>query len=124
MNALQAQEILQLLLNGIDPLTGEIFPDDHVCNEPDVIRAIHHAIVALGKGSILSQQKDNEKSSKARNPLTENAGKMWTQEDDGCLIEMYEKGASITQIATHYRRTKGAIRSRLIKLGFKEDIDS
>ena len=120
MNTLQAQDILQLLLNGIDPATGEIFPDDHVCNEADVIRAFHHAIVALGKENTQSQLKDKEN----RNPLTANAGKLWTSEDDGTLIEMYEKGTSITEIATYHKRTKGAIRSRLIKLGLEEDTSS
>ena len=123
MNAMQAQEILQMLLNGIDPVTGEIFPDDHVCNEPNVIRAFHYAIAALGKECIQTQQNDKGKSDKAKNPLTENAGKPWTSEDDGNLIEMYEKGVSITKIAAHYKRTKGAIRSRLVKLGLEEDKD-
>lgn len=121
MNALQAQEILQMLLNGIDPATGEVFPDDHVCNEPDVIRAFHHAIAALGKEGILDQQNNKGKPDKAKNPLTENAGKPWTSEDEENLIEMYESGISITQIAAHYKRTKGSIRSRLVKLGLEED---
>lgn len=123
MNAIQAQEILQMLLNGIDPVTGEIFPDDHVCNEPDVIRAFHHAITALGKECIQNQQDDKGKTDKSKDPSTENAGKPWTSEDDGNLIEMYEDGVSITKIAAHYKRTRGAIRSRLVKLGLEEDKD-
>ena len=121
MNAMQAQEILQMLLNGIDPVTGEIFPNDHDCNEPDVIRAFHHAIAALGKECILIQQKGIGKPDKSKNPSTENAGKPWSSKDDENLIEMYENGASITEIAAHYKRTKGAIRSRLVKLGLEED---
>lgn len=121
MNAMQAQEILQMLLNGIDPVTGEIFPNDHVCNEPDVIRAFHHAIAALGKECIQDQLNDKGKSDKSKNPSTENAGKPWSAKDDGNLIEMYENGTSITEIAAYYKRTKGAIRSRLVKLGLEED---
>lgn len=29
-----AIDILELLMKGIHPITGEIFEDDHVCNEP------------------------------------------------------------------------------------------
>ena len=92
MNAMQAQEILQMLLNGIDPVTGEIFPDDHVCNEPDVIRALHYAIAALGKECIQNQQNDNGKSDKARNPSAENAGKPWLPEDDAELLKLNKAG--------------------------------
>lgn len=123
MDAMRAREILRMLLNGIDPDTGEIFPDEHVCNEPDVIRALHHAIEALGRERNQPQQNDDGKAEKSRKPLTENAGKPWTSEDDGNLIEMYEDGISITEIAAHYKRTRGAIRSRLVKLGIEEDKD-
>ena len=90
MNAMQGQEILQMLLNGIDPVTGEIFPDDHVCNELDVIRAFHHAIAALGKECNQNRQNDEGKADKPKNASTENAGKPWSSKDDGNLIEMYE----------------------------------
>ena len=121
MNAMQAQEILQLLLNGIDPVTGEIFPDDHVCNKPDVIRAFHHAVAALGKECIQDQQNDKEKSDKTRNPSTENAGKPWLPEDDAELLKLYKAGTSVTEIAKQYKRTKGAIRARLVRLGIAEN---
>lgn len=39
MDTSKARELLSILADGIDPFTGEILPEDHVCNEPDMIRA-------------------------------------------------------------------------------------
>lgn len=36
-----ARELIQSLSNGIDPFTGEVFPADHVCNQPEIIRALN-----------------------------------------------------------------------------------
>lgn len=44
MDALKAKELLSLLADGIDLFTGEILQEDHVCNEPDIIRALHFAV--------------------------------------------------------------------------------
>ena len=31
----------------IDPLTGEVLPDDHVCNKGEIVRALNCAVEAL-----------------------------------------------------------------------------
>ncbi len=41
MDQQRAKEIIHILSDGIDPFTGEVLPPDHVCNQPDVIRALH-----------------------------------------------------------------------------------
>ena len=43
----RAIEILEALLDGANPLTGEVLPRDHVCQEADVMRALHAAVLAL-----------------------------------------------------------------------------
>ena len=35
-----AKGILKSLADGVDPLTGEVLPEDHICNQPEIIRAI------------------------------------------------------------------------------------
>ena len=47
MDTSKARELLSILADGIDPFTGEILPEDHVCNEPDMIRALHLAVQHL-----------------------------------------------------------------------------
>ena len=43
--------------------------------------------------------------------------KKWTDEEDNKLIEEFKSGKSLTELASIHGRTKGAIRSRLRKLG-------
>jgi len=37
-------QVLQTLANGVDPVTGEVFPSDSPYNNPDVIRALFTCI--------------------------------------------------------------------------------
>lgn len=41
MDIARAKEIVSALADGIDPFTGEILPRDHICNHPDMIRALY-----------------------------------------------------------------------------------
>ena len=47
MNNEEARRVLAQLAEGVDPITGELFPNQHVCNEPIVIRALYKAMSAL-----------------------------------------------------------------------------
>lgn len=49
------------------------------------------------------------------------AYKPWTSELDKQLKKLYDSGASVTQMAEHFDRTKGAILSRLKKLNYFND---
>lgn len=50
------------------------------------------------------------------NANKENQGQPWTQEQDNCLRDLYEKGVPISEIAITLKRNSGAIRARLKKL--------
>ena len=101
----QAKEVLLLMSDGVNPLTGEILPKDDLCNQPDIIRALHTAVAAL------------EKANKPKPPLPKNAGKPWSVEDDATLCQMYDSGVSTAELAERFQRTTGAISSRLMRLG-------
>jgi len=47
MDVQRAKELLMVLADGIDPLTGEVLPDDHVCNKGEIVRALHCAVEEL-----------------------------------------------------------------------------
>lgn len=47
----KAAALLKSLLDGVDPVTGEVLPEDHACCTPQVMRALHEAILALGGGN-------------------------------------------------------------------------
>ena len=103
MDTQRAKELLEVLADGIDPLTGEVLPDDHVCNKGEIVRALHCAVKALSR--------------KRERPLPENAGKPWTEELDSELCRLFDEGMKKQALCAHFGRTAGAIQSRLEKLG-------
>lgn len=106
----RAKEILSALAEGVDPTTGELLPEDSVCNKGDVVRALYTVLVAL----------DTKKSMREQ---PENAGKPWSQEDDNLLISLYRSGASKKDICATFKRTPTGIASRLVRLGVIEKRD-
>ena len=103
MDISKAKEIISALAEGIDPTTGEILPDDSVCNKGDVVRAFYAILEALDK--------------KSKKNMPENAGKRWTDEDDKKLCEMFDSGVSKKDICNTFKRTATGIASRLVRLG-------
>ena len=103
-----ALEIIRALADGIDPLTGEVFPDDSIYQQPQVIRALFTAMQVLEY-----QQKRGER----QRQLPHKAGIAWATEEDEKLSEAFDQGKSIQELARMHERTHGAIQSRLVKLG-------
>ena len=51
------------------------------------------------------------------NSMKENQGQPWSPEHDRCLLDLYQKGVPMREIAVTLRRNAGAVRTRLKKLG-------
>lgn len=100
----RAKEIISALAEGIDPTTGEILPEDSVCNKGEVVRAFYTIFALL----------DTPKTKKTQ---PENAGKRWTDEDDKKVCELLDAGASKKDICNIFKRTSTGIASRLVRLG-------
>ena len=100
--------LLARLAEGIDPFTGEVLPNEHLLQHPQVVRALFHAIHALER-----QGKKTQRDSS----LPANAGSAWTKQEDEELIQDFDSKTSIPDIAQKHSRTKGAITSRLVRLG-------
>lgn len=107
MDIMRAKELLSALADGIDPFTGELFPRDHVCNHPDIIRALHQ---------ILASTQEIKKS-----PSAPNAGKPWMQAEQDKLVDEFHAGMKISAIAKEHGRSRGAIESKLSHLGLIEE---
>ena len=112
MDIIYATELLRGLADGINPLTGEQLDPMDSCNQPDIIRALHTAV------AILEKKAENTKK------LPENAGKPWTAEDEAILAKMFDDKCSSKEICDYFKRTKGAISSRLARMGKIQDRDS
>lgn len=112
MDIERAKEILSSLAQGIDPLTGEILSNDHICNQAEIIRAFYCVFGEL-----------NKRTDKPAKKRPENAGKPWMQEDDAHLCKMFDEGATRREMCSYFKRSGGAIAARLVHLGKIESRD-
>ena len=55
------------------------------------------------------------------NPFSEFCGRPWTETYDECLVDLFKKNISVSEIAVTLKRTEGGIRARLKKLGLIEN---
>lgn len=110
MDITRAKEIVSALAEGVDPTTGEILPDNSICNKGEVVRALYTVLNSL-----------DEKKPKKNMP--QNAGKPWTKEDEDLLVDLYQSGATKKDICKTLQRTATGIAARLVHLGIIESRD-
>ena len=110
MDIVRAKEIISALAEGVDPTTGEILPDNSVCNKGEIVRAFYAVLNHL-----------DEKKPKKNLPT--NAGKPWTKEDEDLLINLYQAGATKRDICKTLQRTESGVAARLVHLGIIENRD-
>ncbi|MFZ2147936.1 MAG: hypothetical protein WAV28_12010 [Sedimentisphaerales bacterium] len=103
MDEKRALDIVKTLADGTDPTTGEVFPADSPYQNADIMRALHKAAEAL-------------EVSERKRSLPARAGKPWDKSESVSLIEQFDKGIEIVELAKIHQRTRGAIRSQLKKL--------
>lgn len=103
MDINKAKELVSTLAEGVDPLTGEVLPQEHVCNQVEIVRAFYTLLGAA--------QPAKERA------VPENAGKPWSEEADEELKTLYMSGEKISSLSKHFQRTRGSIESRLAKHG-------
>ncbi|MDD6612805.1 MAG: hypothetical protein PUE91_11440 [Clostridiales bacterium] len=104
MDILRAIEILGSLAQGIDPYNGEVLEENHICNQPETIRAFY---------CILRELERREEQSRKR---PENAGQPWNQEDDEKLWRLYQDNVPIRELQKIFKRSRGSIEARLDKI--------
>lgn len=107
MDIQKAKEIIHSLAAGIDPLTGEVLSTSHLCNQPDIIRALHIAEQALQKD--LSRPEDG--------PWHKEYGKVWSQKEIDLLVTLFDRQYSVAQISKQLGRSESGIRAKLVRLG-------
>ncbi len=108
MNNQEAMTIIQALIDGINPLSDEPLPDNSLCLNSDIQRALQATIPALESRIRYDARKAN---------LPANAGNPWTDTEDQQLADGFDTGSSVAALVEQHQRTKGSITSRLIKLG-------
>ena len=108
MKEQQARRILQSLVQGVDPATGEELPPASVFQKAEVLRALLAGVIALDAVATRAQR---------RAQLPGNVGRTWSKEEESLLVEAFKCGESPAEIAARHARTIGAIEARLEKLG-------
>ncbi|HWG32360.1 MAG TPA: hypothetical protein VN676_17555 [Steroidobacteraceae bacterium] len=108
MKESRARQILQALVQGVDPLTGEELAPGSVLQHADVLRALLAGIGALEQMAARAQR---------RAQLPSNVGRPWTSEEELALISEFQRGETVAAIAELHGRTLRAIEARLERMG-------
>jgi hypothetical protein len=103
MDISEALQTVRSLAEGIDPITGEIFPDDGLYQHPRVIRLLYEAVGAL-EGAEEKQRRENH--------LPGKAGKPWSGAEDKLLIDHFKAAMLTNRVSaaaqSHGRNNLGA----------------
>ena len=103
-----ALPIVRALADGVNPVTGEAYPETSPYAEPRTLRALYSAV------DLMSREVEREKR---RERLPANFGKPWSEGEDRALAAEFDGGGGIPEMARKHLRTQSSIRLRLEKLG-------
>jgi hypothetical protein len=104
MQERRARQILQALIQGVDPFNGHELPSGTVLQQADVIRALLVGVAAM--------EQDAARASR-RAQLPRNIGRTWSAEENSRLVDAFQAGENLGDIATKHGRTLRAIEARL-----------
>jgi hypothetical protein len=107
MDEARALSIVSTLANGVNPVTGEIFPSDSPYQTPDVVRALF----------VVTRLLEARTRTRPRSSQPGNAGKPWNADEDQKLLRDFDRGTSIADLAQSHGRTPAGIQARLEKHG-------
>ncbi|MGC0152391.1 hypothetical protein ACPRNU_08045 [Chromobacterium vaccinii] len=103
MSPAEARSIVEALANGIDPHSGQPLPPHAALSRPEVIQALFLASRALeGAERCLPSDK---------------IGRGWSAPEEARLLQAFDAGVALKQIAIAHGRSRGAIAARLSRLG-------
>lgn len=108
MSPSRAVEILQALIQGLDPVSGEVLADESVLHNVEVLRALLTAVAALGQSAARAQR---------RAQLPDNVGRPWSETEQAQLAAAFKAGETPAVLAGKHRRTLRAIEARLERMG-------
>jgi hypothetical protein len=108
MEVNEAIKIIKAVADGVDPFTGEVFPEGSIYQNPQTVRALYRAV-----GALEAQKKREDR----KTHLPENSGLPWSEEEHKQLMAAFDSGTEISEIAKKHKRTTGAIAARLENFG-------
>jgi hypothetical protein len=104
----RARLVLQSLVHGLNPMTGDELPKGDIVHNIEVNRAMSTAVMAIDQMMARLTR---------REMLPEKVGKGWTEEEEQQLKDEFNRSEALPLIATKHGRTLRAIEARLERLG-------
>jgi hypothetical protein len=118
MDETKTVAILSALAHGVNPTTGEVFGPDSPYQHADVVRALFAAIDRFRQADTPRPKPDTPKISIGpTNEARSNVGKPWSEEEDRRLLEEFDRGRKLAELARDLGRTKAGIEARLERHG-------
>jgi hypothetical protein len=108
MTTTEARKIIESLADGRCPQTSQKLPTESAYQQPDVVRALFIAARALERVERIERRDQT---------LPEHAGRAWDVAEEQQLCDEFAAGKTVAELAQIHQRTRGAIQSRLERLG-------
>ena len=116
MKAERAIEILEMLMEGVDPYTGEVLPQAFIFEQADVIMALCRAVQSLKREIAAQESSERRKQGITKNGAL-NASRTWTKDDDQRLTEMVKSKVPLEEMCIILHRRARGIQKRCSLLG-------
>lgn len=108
MELAQAREVLSTVAKHVDSRVRLMLSEDSSMEAELFVRALNVAV-----GALSTQIRESSRVKM----LPPNAGTPWSEAADRKLVEWFDAGHSVTQLADGFQRTTGSIASRLVRIG-------
>lgn len=117
-----AKMFIDKMANGIDPLTDEPVPEGDMIHQARISRCLFYV------SDLLRQMAEEQevpadpapKPKRERVSTLERQGQRWTRPQEEFLVDRFQKRVPIGEIAAALKRSEGAVRLRLERLGLLE----
>ena len=123
MELTKAIETLEVLADGIDPVTGELFLREAPFNDPIVIRSLFTVLESIKSIKPRRKTPAERQQDNIENGRPKNAGLPWTDEHRADVAAKFQKGKSVDKLASEFERTIGALTSELVRQGLVDSTD-
>ena len=101
MNSENAWQIIQKVVEGVDPITGEDLPKNSLLSRGDLVPAFVQAVQVLTQDAELTAR---------RSQLHVNVGRIWSKTEEVRLSAGYRSGVTVDELALQFARTPRAIK--------------
>jgi hypothetical protein len=107
MNEQRALAIVSALADGVNPITGEVFPADSPYQDVQIVRAL----------VFLTRLFETKNRARPKSNMPANAGKPWNDGEDEQLLREFDRGQPLEKLAQMHGRTVAGIQARLERHG-------